>query len=316
MGSLGGSVPDVQDRILVLSSREDLETIRVLSSEVRLKILDVLSRGPLNVNEIADALGLPQSTVATNVLALEDAQLIHTESAKARKGSQKVCSRRWAEILIRFGDPGRETGDGAVEVAMPIGLYTNYEVFAPCGLCSPESVVGYLDVPEAFLSPDRAKAGLLWFEKGWVEYKFPNNSRLKERPVSRLELVTELSSETPGTNQNWLSDISLWINNVEVGCWTSPGDYGDRRGKYTPPWWKLEGSQYGLLKNWSVTPEGSFVDGVKISGVTLADLDLPSHHSVKVRIGVKEEAEHLGGINIFGRGFGNYGQDLVLRLLF
>jgi predicted transcriptional regulator len=58
------------------------------------------------------------------------------------------------------------------------------------------------------------------------------------------------------------------------------------------------------------------VDGVKISGVTLADLDLPNHHSVKVRIGVKEEAEHLGGINIFGRGFGNYGQDILLRLLF
>jgi predicted transcriptional regulator len=101
-----------------------------------------------------------------------------------------------------------------------------------------------------------------------------------------------------------------------VGSWTSPGDFGDRRGKYTPPWWKLEGSQYGLLKNWSVTDEGTYVDGVRISGVTLAALDLPSHHSVKVRIGVKEEAEHLGGLNIFGRGFGNYGQDIVLRLLF
>jgi len=160
------------------------------------------------------------------------------------------------------------------------------------------------------------KAGLLWFETGWVEYKFPNNSRFTERKVSKLELITELSSETPGTNKNWLSDITLWVNNIEVGSWTSPGDYGDRRGKFTPPWWKLEGSQYGLLKNWSVTTEGSFVDGVRISGVTLADLDLPNHHSVRVRIGVKDEAEHRGGINIFGRGFGNYGQDLILRLIF
>lgn len=307
---------DVQDRILILSPRDDLETIKILSSEVRLRILDALALRPLNVNEIAESLGLPQSTVATNVLALEEAALILTESAKARKGSQKVCRRRYGEILIRFGDPALEIGDGAVEVAMPIGLYTNYEVFAPCGLCSPESVIGYLDVPDSFLSPDRMKAGLVWFEKGWVEYKFPNNSRLKDKPVTRLELVTELSSETPGTNKNWLSDITLWINNVEVGCWTSPGDFGDRRGKYTPPWWKLEGSQYGLLKNWSVTDEGAYVDGVKISGVTLTDLDLPNHHSVKIRIGVKEEAEHLGGINIFGRGFGNYGQDIVLRLLF
>jgi predicted transcriptional regulator len=309
-------MPDIQDRILILSPRDDLETIRVLSSEVRIRIIELLSSGARNVNEIAEALSLPQSTVATNVLALEEFNLITTVSAKAKKGSQKVCSLKYGEILLRFGDPVRETGDGAVEVAMPIGLYTNYEVFAPCGLCSPESVIGYLDVPDSFLSPDRMKAGLLWFEKGWVEYKFPNNSRLKDRPVTRLELVTELSSETPGTNKNWLSDITLWINNVEVGCWTSPGDYGDRRGKYTPPWWKLEGSQYGLLKNWSVTDEGTYVDGVKISGVTLSDLQLADHHSVKIRIGVKEEAEHLGGINIFGKGFGNYGQDILLRLLF
>ena len=307
---------DRQERMLILSPRDDLETIKVLSSEVRLRILDVLALGPCNVNEIAAALGLPQSTVATNVLALEEAKLIDTESIKAKKGSQKVCSRKYGEILLRFGEPARETRDGAVEVAMPIGLYNNYEVASPCGLCSVESVIGYLDVPESFLSPDRMKAALLWFEKGWVEYKFPNNSRLKDKPVTRLELVTELSSEFPGTNKNWLSDITLWVNNVEIGTWTSPGDFGDRRGKYTPAWWKLEGSQYGLLKNWAVTEEGAYVDGVRISGVTLADLDLPSHHSVKIRIGVKEEAEHLGGINIFGRGFGNYGQDIVLRLLF
>jgi predicted transcriptional regulator len=29
---------------------------------------------------------------------------------------------------------------------------------------------------------------------------------------------------------------------------------------------------------------------------------------------VKADAKHPGGINIFGRGFGNYDQDIVLRL--
>jgi predicted transcriptional regulator len=32
------------------------------------------------------------------------------------------------------------------------------------------------------------------------------------------------------------------------------------------------------------------------------------------RIAVKPDAKHLGGINIFGRGFGNYDQDIILRL--
>jgi predicted transcriptional regulator len=134
--------------------------------------------------------------------------------------------------------------------------------------------------------------------------------------VRKLELSLELSSEVPGTNKNWLSDITVWINDVEVGFWTSPGDCGDRRGLDTPSWWKLEGSQYGLYKNSSVTDEGSFVDGVQISSLTLAQLEIPGHHSIHVKIGVKEDARHLGGMNIFGRGFGNYDQGIILRLYF
>jgi predicted transcriptional regulator len=199
---------------------------------------------------------------------------------------------------------------------MPLGLYTHYNISPPCGLCSTEGIIGYLDSSDSFLDPARVKAGLLWFEKGFVEYKFPNNALYSDKPLRMLEISTELSSETPGTNQNWLSDITLWINDVRIGTWTSPGDYGDHRGKLTPLWWKLEGSQYGLLKNWRITDKGAFVDGVPISNMILQDLGIPDHHSIKARIGVEETANHQGGINIFGRGFGNYDQDIVLRLHF
>jgi hypothetical protein len=33
-----------------------------------------------------------------------------------------------------------------------------------------------------------------------------------------------------------------------------------------------------------------------------------------VRLGVKADALHVGGINVFGHTFGNYAQDVVLRL--
>jgi predicted transcriptional regulator len=33
-----------------------------------------------------------------------------------------------------------------------------------------------------------------------------------------------------------------------------------------------------------------------------------------MRIGIDENASHPGGVNIFGRGFGNYDQDIVMRL--
>lgn len=304
------------NHILVLDSHADSEALLAFSSELRLRILNLLHKEPLNVNEIAEKLGLPQSTVATNVAALEKAGLVQSEIVKAKKGNQKICRAVYEEVVIRFAEEANRVRDDLIEVEMPIGLFTSYDVSAPCGLCSAEGIIGYLDVPDSFLNPDRMKAGLLWFERGWVEYKFPNNSLYKDKPIKRLEISAELSSETPGTNKNWLSDITLWVNSVEVGNWTSPGDFGDKRGKLTPEWWKLEGSQYGLLKNWIVSDEGSFVDGVRISDVSLADLALTEHHSIKVRIGVKEEAEHVGGINIFGRNFGNYDQAISLRLFF
>jgi predicted transcriptional regulator len=48
--------------------------------------------------------------------------------------------------------------------------------------------------------------------------------------------------------------------------------------------------------------------------VTIADLDI-GHSSIRLRLGIKEDAAHPGGINIFGRGFGNYDQDILLRIV-
>lgn len=288
--------------------------LQLIESRFSKKLL-LLSSKELNINEIAERLNLPQSTVATNVSILEKAGLVETKVISAKKGKQKICKTAYKEILIQFL-PEKEVSDNTLEVEMPIGLYTNFKVSAPCGLCSPTGIIGFLDVPDSFLNPERMGAGLLWFETGWVEYQFPNNSLYQKKPLRLLEMSLELSSETPGTNKNWLSDITFWINNVEVGTWTSPGDFGDKRGKFTPEWWKLEGSQYGLLKKLMVTEEGSFIDGVKISSIKLADLRISEHHSIRFRIGVKEDSPHPGGINIFGRGFGNYNQAIVMRMSF
>ena len=301
--------------IIVINNFEDSLLLKGICSELRIRILQCLRNESLNVNELAKKLDLPQSTVAVNVQILENASLIRTETIKAKKGSQKICHGVYQEIVLQFPKTSADE-QNIVEVDMPIGLFTKFDVSPPCGMCSSESIIGFLDVPDEFLNPDRMKAGLLWFEKGFVEYKFPNNSLVKGKPVTKIEIIAELSSETPGTNPELLSDITMWINNVEIGYWTSPGDFGDKRGKLTPTWWKLEGSQYGLLKQWSVTSEGAFIDGVKISDICLKDLNLPQHHSIKIKLGVKETAEHLGGINIFGKGFGNYDRNLMLRLHF
>jgi predicted transcriptional regulator len=304
-----------QRKFLTISPDDNVEVIKGLSSPVRLRILHLLRRrGPANINEISADLGLPQSTIATNVQILEVTGLIRTELLKAAKGQQKVCSARFDEIVIRLDGAPAKRQDNLVEVAMPLGLYTGYQVSAPCGLCSTEGIIGLLDVPDHFLDPSRMQASLVWFGRGYLEYKFPNNAKVLNAAIDAIEYSMELSSEVPGTNSDWPSDISLWVNDVLIGTWTSPGDFGDQRGIYTPRWWKLEGSQYGKLTTWRITDRGCFVDGVKLSDVTLAALDLASHHSIRLRIGIAEEARHPGGVNIFGRGFGNYDQDILMRI--
>jgi predicted transcriptional regulator len=305
----------VKPNFLTIDPEEDIEVLKGLASPIRIRILKLLrGEGKLNVNDISHRLALPQSTVAVNVQALEEAGLITTEAVKAKKGHQKICSARFDEIIVRFEGEEPKRDANIVEVAMPLGLYTSCEVGTPCGLCSTDGVIGLLDVPDSFLDPARVQAALIWFGRGSVEYKFPNNAKLLNAGVETLEFSMELSSETPGTNMDWPSDITLWVNDVMIGTWTSPGDYGDQRGVYTPIWWKLEGSQYGKLKTWRIGQAGSFIDGVRISDVSMADLDIPKHHSIRMRIGIDARAEHPGGVNVFGRGFGNYDQDILMRL--
>jgi predicted transcriptional regulator len=300
---------------LVVDPEERPEVLHGRASPLRARILRLLHRRPgVNVNDIAAALGLPQSTASSNLQVLETAGLIRTETQKGRKGNQKLCFSAFDEVLVMFRDDLLATSANVIEVAMPVGLYTSCEVTAPCGLCSPKGIIGLLDVPGTFLDPERMNAGLMWFTRGFVEYQFPNNARLVGKDVASLEFSLELSSEVPGTSADWPSDITVAVNGREVGTWTSPGDFGDQRGVYTPAWWKLKGSQYGKLKSWRVTPQGAFVDGVRISSVTPPDLDISGHHSIRLRIEVKPDAQHPGGVNIFGRGFGNYDQDILLRL--
>ena len=301
---------------LIVDPLEGIDTLKALSSPVRVNILKLLhDQGPLNVNAIAGALEMPQSSISANVQMLEEAGLLRTETARAKKGNQKVCHTLFDEVLVMFKTDPATAGSDRIEVAMPLGLYTSCEVTAPCGLCSTSGIIGLLDVPDTFLDPGRMSAGLIWFTRGYVEYQFPNNLKLMQGELDAVEFSMELSSEVPGTAADWPSDITFSVNRTDVGTWTSPGDYGDQRGVYTPDWWKLKGSQYGKLKTVRVTHDGTYLDGMKMAPISLKDLDLAAHRSIRFRIGVRDDARHPGGVNIFGRGFGNYDQDIIMRVV-
>ena len=92
-------------------------------------------------------------------------------------------------------------------------------------------------------------------------------------------------------------------------------DFGDKRGRFTPAWWSSDINQYGLLKVLKINQKGSWIDGVKLSNVTLDDLNI-GQNSLDFRIEVSEEDGEPGGLTIYGAGFGNYDQDIIVRLYY
>jgi predicted transcriptional regulator len=288
--------------------------LKALASTTRRRILALLADRLLNVTEIARALGLPVSTANLHVNALEDAGLLLAEHRPASRGLQKVCTRAYDSVVLELPGPERSQESGEVaEVSMPIGAFVDCAAVPSCGLAGELGIIGMLDDPAAFYDPDRVHAQLVWFHQGHLTYRFPNRLPPRAELLS-LTVSCEVCSEAPLHHDDWPSDITLWVNGVEVGTWTSPADFGGQRGSLTPEWWESHNSQYGMLKVWRVTAEGSWIDGVPGTGATLAELDVAAARWIDVKIGVKEDATHVGGLNLFGRGFGNYPQDLVLRL--
>lgn len=301
-------------RTLVLTGSQALEYLKALGSDKRLEILELLENRILNVQQIAEALNLTQPTVTMHIQKLEEAGLIRTTFKRGQRGTQKTCASLFDEIVVRL----TKERDGAdlipLEIIMPFGAFTSYSVQPTCGLAHSGSIIGLLDSAEAFGAPERTQAGILWFAKGFVEYTFPR-AVPPLTLAARLDLSAEVCSEVAGWDNSWKSDITVWINDVDIGTWTSPGDFGGERGRLNPSWWQDRYSQFGLLKNWTVDERGSFVDGLKISNVVIGDLGLEAG-PIRVRLGNKSSASYAGGVTFFGATFGNYQQDLLLRLMY
>lgn len=304
--------------MLELSIDEPDELVKVthaLSSHTRLKIIKLLlNYNNMNINEIGEKLGIPVSTVGVNVKVLEEAGLILTEILPASRGAMKVCKRNFDDVrLILNPIKGYKNKTQLFEIEMPIGHFVDVDVQPTCGIANSQSMIITEDDPSGFYIPECKTAEIIWLRQGWLEYRFPR-SMPRNIDLKAIEFSLELCSEAPNFNNDWPSDITVWINNVEVGTWTSPGDFGDRRGKNNPEWWHDSSTQYGLLKTFRVDQHRSTVDNTRISDITLQDLNLDKLPYIRFKIGVKPDAVNKGGMNLFGRGFGNYDQDIIMKV--
>ena len=299
--------------MLHITSLDDgLEIFKALGSDVRIQILNILlENSNMSMKDLANHLNITNGALTGHIKKLENCGLITTSAESIVHGNQKICSIHWDRIIV---DLEKQVVDENVYNAeIKIGHYSNYDIAPTCGLASANAIIGEVDDPRYFEHPDRYNAEILWFTNGYVEYVIPNFIPNLQK-ITQISITMELSSEAPVINSDWPSDIEFYLNDTLLGSWMSPGDFGDVKGMFTPAWWPKNWNQYGLLKLLVINKKGTFVDGLKISDVTIDQFNLDYRSSIRFKLAVDENSKHKGGLTLFGKSFGNYSQDVNVSI--
>lgn len=300
-----GNEPSSLDRNIAVA--------KALASLPRQRILDYLVTRTASLSEIARDLDMPIATTSQHLKSLENSGLVSSHTAPGIRGRQRIFTRLYDIVVLRLSRSSRYDPANQFEIQMPVGAFSNHHVISPCGMAAEDALIGQYDDAISFYDPRRYHAQLVWLSHGYLEYIFPNRAQ-GQGQAKRLTLSMEICSEAAPSAGEWPSDIYLEINGRRIGEWTSPSDFGDKRGSLTPAWWADWNTQYGLLKVWQVDEQGAYIDGALISDVTISDLNLMDQPSIGVRIGVDDKAQNRGGLNIFGSKFGNHAQDIVMKI--
>lgn len=287
---------------------------RALSVDVRLEILKYMLNRSVSLSEISKNLNIPISSVSRHIDILEDAGLVVISYQPGLKGHTKFCAQAVLDVKVSLvANPANNKLKSFI-TEMPIGMYSDCKISVPCGMVGRENRLGDFDDAQVFYSPLRAQAECLWFKSGYVTYLFSSPQKDCETR-QRISFSLEVCSDTIYYNNNWPSDITVNINGLEILTFTSPGNFGGKLGKLTPEYWPVTSSQFGQLKKISVDKEGVYLDNVFIhKQVTFDDLRLFDKNSISFTIGVKDDAEHCGGISIFGKNFGDFNQAIIMKI--
>lgn len=307
-----------QEVTLNLSNIDRVTSIsKALSSRIRVEILRLLDNQALNISSIAEKLDIPVSTAALQIKVLEEAGLVVSEPLPGIRGSQKVSGIKVKTVHIDIKSMDDDaTSNRSIKISMPIGNYSDCNIEAPCGISSEKSAISPDDDKDAFYLPDRTSAQIIWFYKGYLEYRFPKRHVDEHGKIRAVEFTFEACSEAPGYDNDWPSDITVWINGKEIGGFRSEGDYGGRRGKLNPSWWPDILTQYGKRYTVMIDDEGCYVDNKLTSKENLKSLKIHEGDFISFKIGVKEDSEYVGGMNLFGNQFGDFDQNIEMTLSF
>ncbi|BCA86718.1 transcriptional regulator [Enterococcus saigonensis] len=292
-------------------SKDSLPVLEALASNTRMEIIRFIGSGKKSIGEIAQHLKMSNAITTRHVQKMEDAGLLRSERGIGSNRNKKMVFLKVDDIHISF--PEKIYQEFKLHTTdLKIGHFVDFSVSPTCGLATTKNVVGKADDPKYFMDAQRVDASLLWFSEGFVEYKIPNLLKEDQDP-ELLEISFEIASEFPLSNNIWPSDISIYVNDLKVAVYTVPGNFSDTRGRYTPDWWDDNFSQYGLLKHLRINKLDTGIDGQAYSEITINDLGLTKSPFITLRFAVESDAKNKGGLTLFGKGFGNYNQNIRIN---
>lgn len=341
----------MSSRDLYIEGENMAPIVKALSSDVRLKILDLLDQNDMNIQKLGAKLGLSKTATLNHVNLLEKAGFITTHYVPGTVGNQKLCSKAYDRLIFNFSPKQRnEDRRQYYEVELELGNFFDFSIFPPCGLADEGHIIQKWDDPSVFFSTQRVTAQLAWASFGFLEYRIPLNIPFEGLGLDKLEVLMEISAqgdllirdEEGGSVSHAelrlpeevqlaqidpkRSDVTIWLGNVEVATVAVSDDFRyQRAGRYTPTWWR--GSACGQLIDITMDGAGTYLNGQRIGETTLPDIldsklldrngelkaRLASSDYLPLRIGVKPDSQHVGGFTLFGKGFGNYPHGILAR---
>lgn len=284
-----------------------------LSNPIRIAILSQLKENWKSVSELAKLNFVSLSSIMFHLNVLKKADLINIKLVKGQNGEKTMISRSCATIKINFVTSDLDKSKiKHYRQSQIVGGYINASFGTKSGIVTGTNTPNiYLDSP--FIS-DRFKALLIYTNYGSVEYGF-DNSEFKERKILSIQFSLEICSETSYYDNTYKSDISFSINDIFILTYTCPGDYGGRKGIYTPDFWPVDSTQYGVLKTVKVDEHGIYLDGIfQSNSITINNLNLNKSNLIKFRVYNEKNALNKGGFNIFSKDFGDYNQDIEMEV--
>jgi len=282
---------------------------KALSHPLRLALLKQILRTPCSVTELAKMNGLTNSTIIFHLSILEQAHLVVSKTKPNKKGKTLIFYNNFKTITLSTEHTAERTS--VVTQSTGVGSYIHCKPTQYIRIATKDHFIVW-EQNDAY-NPLRHNAELICIDNGEVVYAF-SNAFARKNKVERLEFSLELSSESPFFCNDWKSEIFFSVNGVAVCSYLSLGDYGGERGSLTPDWWDDRYSQFGMLTTVAIDGQVLLLNGKRTTDrVTLDDLALSSDDKITLSLATHPSSKFAGGFNIFGKSFGNYTQDIVLK---